>query len=448
MRYIPHTDEDVQKMLNAVGVQAVSDLFQCIPPALRLKQPLNLPEPLDEGSLIRKLGDLSRRNSGSADRMAVFLGAGAYRHQIPVAVDQLLLRGEFFTAYTPYQPEVSQGTLQAIFEYQTMMASLTGTEVVNASMYDGASATAEALLMAQRIKKKRPAALVARSVHPEVRAVCRTYVSESDCQIAEVPFGKDGRTDLNALRAALSPRASSFVVQQPNALGCIEPLDEIAAMVHEKEALLIVVVLEPLSLGLLEAPGCLGADIVTGEGMGLSTGLNFGGPGLGIFGTSMDHVWQMPGRLVGQTVDNRGQRAFVLTLSTREQHIRRARATSNICSNEGMCALAAAMNLSLYGKNGFEELARTNAQNARAAFQRITQAEGVSPVFSSPFFNEFAIRMKGDVEKALGRLEKVGILGGLPLGRFYPEMKDCLLIYVNEQITSEQIENYVSAIGS
>ncbi len=448
MRYIPHTGEDVKRMLQAVGVDSVDGLFATIPEPLRLGRALDLPEALDEVSLERTLQALAQLNTGSTDRAAVFLGAGAYGHHVPPAVDQLLLRGEFLTAYTPYQAEVSQGTLQAIFEYQSMMASLIGTDVVNASMYDGASATAEALLMALRVARKRPGLLMARSIHPEVRQVCQTYLSEHDPAPTEIPFGPDGTTDLDALTAAIGDDTAAVVVQQPNALGCLEPLDRIAEAVGPTKALLIVVVLEPVSLGLLAAPGALGADLVTGEGMGLGTGLNFGGPGLGIFGASRKHVWQMPGRLVGQTVDTHGQPGYVLTMSSREQHIRRARATSNICTNEGLCSLAAAIHLSLLGKAGLAELARTNAANAAAAMGTLQATPGIERAFGAPFFNEFAVRVAGDLEAKLDRLAEAGVLGGLPLGRFYPELSDHLLVYVNELASAEQVTRLSEGLAS
>ena len=447
MRYIPHTDEDVRRMLEVVGVKEVSNLFDCIPRDLKLKGDLKLPEPLDEESLAGLLNGLAGANRGSADRVALFLGAGAYSHHIPRAVDQILLRSEFFTAYTPYQPEVSQGTLQAIFEYQTMMASLTGCEVVNASMYDGATAAAEALLMARRIKRKKPKTLVSRAVHPEVRQVCDTYLRESQIP-AEVAFTPQGQTDPAELSQALDQDVAAVVVQQPNALGCLENLPDLAEKVHASGALLIAVVLEPVSLGLLEGPGNLGADIVVGEGMGLGTGLNFGGPGLGIFGTNQKNAWQIPGRLVGQTADVDGQRGFALTMSTREQHIRRARATSNICTNEGLCALAAAVHLALLSKSGFSDLARTNAANARAAFERLSGCRGAEPAFGSPFFNEFTLKLQRPAADVLRDLRREGIIGGLDLSRFYPELKNHLLVCVTELNTKDQVEAYAGVLDS
>ncbi len=447
MRYIPHTRKDVQGMLQTIGVDDVEDLFDTIPRPLRLDRPLDLPKPLDEFALQRLLESMAERNKGATDPSGMFLGAGAHVHHVPSAVDQLLLRGEFFTAYTPYQPEVSQGTLQAIFEYQSMMAELLGMDVVNASMYDGASATAEAMLMALRIKRKKPRLLVSRAVHPEVRQVCRTYLSEHDPEPEEIPFGPGGTTDLDALKLRLDDKTAAVVIQQPNALGCLEPLDEISRLAHDSQALCIVVVMEPVSLGLLKAPGSLGADVVTGEGMGLGSGLNFGGPGLGLFGTCKKNVWHMPGRLAGQTTDKDGNMGFVLTMSSREQHIRRARATSNICTNEGLCVLAAAIHLALLGKEGFVKLSETNAANARQLHAWFTQA-GLEPLFHTPFFNEFSIKVKGDLDAKLRLLADEGILGGLALRRFYPEFDDGLLVYVNEMISEQKAKKLVEVISS
>lgn len=433
-------------MLRQVGIEDVAELFQTIPAQFKLDRSLNLPEPLDEMSLINEIQQISQSNQGAADRMALFMGAGAHRHHIPAALDQLLLRGEFFTAYTPYQPEASQGTLQAIFEYQSMMATLTGCEVVNASMYDGATATAEALLMATRIAKKRNRFLLPKTVHPEIREVCRTYLSDLDYILDEVAYHQSGQIDLEVLADVLDKDVAAVVIQQPNFFGCLEDLTKVVEMVHRAGALLVVVVLEPVSLGLLEAPGTLGADIVTGEGMGLGTGLNFGGPGLGLFGTSMKNVWQMPGRLVGQTTDVQGKKGFVLTMATREQHIRRARATSNICTNEGLCALAAAIYLSLLGEGGFRELARINAANAGATLRRFQRIDGVGRKFIAPIFNEFVLKLQKDVGNVLEKLQANEILGGLPLGRFYPELEDCVLVCVTEMNTREQVELYASVL--
>lgn len=447
MRYIPHTDEDVRRMLQAVGVKRVDDLFETIPAEFRLESDLKLPSALDEAALERQLGALAEKNRGAASRMAVFLGAGAPLHHLPAAVDQLLLRGEFFTAYTPYQPEVSQGTLQAIFEFQSLWASILGVEVVNASMYDGATATAEAVLMARRVQKKRSRTLLSRALHPEVRATCQTYLGDCDCPLDDIPFGADGRTDLAALEKRLDSSVAAVAIQQPNFLGCLEPVKEMAEMAHRAGALLIVCVLEPLALGLIEAPGRLGADIVVGEGMGLAGGPSFGGPGLGIFGSFEKHLWQMPGRLVGRTRDAQGRTGYVLTLATREQHIRRARATSNICSNEGLCALASCIHLSLLGKAGFAELARINAQNAREALRRFAAVPGVRRAFAAPFFNEFCLAIDGGVDAALSRLQDAGILGGLPLARIYPELADGLLVSVTEVNTESQVDAYAKALS-
>lgn len=446
MRYIPHTADETGQMIEAVGVAEIEALFDCIPPELKLQRNLELPAPLDEQSLSCLLRDLAGKNPAAG--MASFIGAGAYAHHVPAAVDQLLLRGEFFTAYTPYQPEVSQGTLQAIFEYQSMIAAVFGCEVVNASMYDGASAAAEALLMARRVKRKRPRTLMARSCHPETRAVCDTYLSELEPRPEEIPMTPDGVCDLAALEKMLGDDVAAVLVQQPNALGCLEDLPGIADVVQRNKSMLVISVLEPVSLGLLEAPGKLGADIICGEGMGLGAGLNYGGPGLGLFGCSKKNAWQMPGRLVGETSDDQGRRGYVLTMSSREQHIRRARATSNICSNEGLCALAAAIQLSLLGKHGFAKLAEINAANARAVRDRLCAIEGVEPVFDTPFFNEFALRLAADPEAVLRRIESRGVLGGIRLGRFYPEFDDCILVCVTELNSARQIDALAAGLES
>jgi glycine dehydrogenase subunit 1 len=314
-------------------------------------------------------------------------------------------------------------------------------------MYDGATAAAEALLMARRIKRKKPKTLVSRAVHPEVRQVCETYLRESQVP-DEVPFTPEGVTDPSKLSEALDKDVAAVLVQQPNALGCLEDLVKLAEAAHQAGALLIVCVLEPVSLGLLEGPANLGADIVVGEGMGLGSGLNFGGPGLGIFGASKKNAWQIPGRLVGQTVDVDGQRGFVLTMSTREQHIRRARATSNICTNEGLCALAAAIHLALLSKSGFADMARINAANARAACERLSKCRGVETAFQTPFFNEFCLKLERPAADVLRDLRREGIIGGLDLGRFYPEMKNHLLVCVTELNTKEQVEAYAGVLES
>jgi len=448
MRYIPHTNRDVRRMLETVGVKEVNRLFDSIPDEFKLKRALALPEPLDEQSLLNLMADLASRNTTASAEKAVFLGAGAYAHHIPPVVDQMLLRGEFFTAYTPYQPEASQGTLQAIFEYQSMMASLFGCEVVNASMYDGASSAAEALLMALRVQRKRKRLIVSRSTHPETLAVCRTYLSEAEQDIEELAFSPAGTCDLSTLGKTLDDDVAAVLVQQPDFLGCIEDLQEIAALCRDAGAMLIVSVLEPVALGVLRAPGEQGADIVTGEGMGIGAGLNFGGPGLGIFGCSQKKAWHMPGRLVGQTYDDASRRGFVLTMATREQHIRRARATSNICTNEGLCTLATAVYLSLLGKQGFVELSRINAANARAACERLCAVPGVERAFEAPFFNEFTLRLEEDVDHVLGELKRQGVVGGLALGRFYPDYGDCLLVCATELNTAEQVEKMARGMES
>ena len=445
MRYLPHTEQDVRRLLAAIGADDIADLFASIPEKLLLRQPLALPPALDEAGLVAHLDELAGKNRSG---VLSFLGAGAHAHHLPAAVDALLQRGEFFTAYTPYQPEVSQGTLQALFEYQTMMSELTGCEVVNASLYDGASAAAEALLMAGRVKRRRRRLLAARSVHPETRATCATYLGDLDLEMQEVGFGPGGTTSVEELERALDDDVAALLLQQPNALGCLEDLPALAEAAHRAGALLIVSVLEPVSLGLLEAPARLGADIVTGEGLGLAGDVSFGGPGLGIFGCSQRQAWQMPGRLVGQACDASGRRGFVLTMASREQHIRRARATSNICSNEGLCALAATIHLALLGPAGLERLARVCAGNAREACRRLEDLPGVERAFAdTPFFNEFVLRLPGPAEPVLERLAAAGLVAGLPLGRWYPELADCVLVCVDERHRREDVARLASGLG-
>jgi len=447
LRYFPHTPDQIRQMLSDIGVASVEQLFSTIPSEMRLGRSLKLPAGMSESELSRHLRQLSAKNQAGADGMLSFIGAGLTHHFVPAAVDQLLLRGEFFTAYTPYQPEASQGTLQAIFEYQSMMAELTGCEVVNASMYDGASAAAEALLMAGRVGKKRNRVLLAGAVHPETVQVCRTYLTDSGLDLEEIPFGGDGLIDLGRLESRLDDKTAAILVQQPNFFGCLENLPRLAELAHGKGALMVVSVLEPVSLGLMEAPARLGADIVTAEGGGLAGAPNFGGPGLGIFGCRAQHVWQMPGRLVGQTVDKNGQRGFVLTLAAREQHIRRARATSNICTNEGLVALAATIHLALLGKTGFCELARTNAANARATLELLEKKGRARRAFpQTAFFNEFVLRVGKDAKERLEKAASHGVLAGVWLGRFFEQLSDCLLISVTELHDRRSAERLAEAL--
>jgi glycine dehydrogenase subunit 1 len=439
-RYIPHTEEDIQTMLEYVGAKKVEDLFEMIPEEYRFFKPLSLPEPLSEPDLLRHVQGLQSMAYSS------FLGAGAYHHFIPSVISALISRSEFYTAYTPYQPEISQGTLQAIFEYQTLMCQLTGMEVSNASMYDGASGLAEAVWMAERVTKRRKV-LVSEAVHPEYRKVIQTYVDPDQLEIILIPYKKEeGRTDERRLSDLLDPGVSGVVIQSPNFFGVIEDLHPMADKVHEAGGLMIVGFSEPVAYGILKPPGEEGADIVAGEGQSFGIPLSYGGPYLGIFATREKFVRNMPGRLVGETVDLAGKRGFVLTLATREQHIRREKATSNICTNEGLCALMATLFLSCLGKKGLRELALMNLGKAEYAKKIVSRIAGCRLFFSSPTFNEFVLKIHGEPEKVLERLKGKKIMGGIPLGRFYPEMNHHLLVTVTEMNTREEIDRWAEAL--
>ncbi|MDP8255430.1 MAG: aminomethyl-transferring glycine dehydrogenase subunit GcvPA [Candidatus Alcyoniella australis] len=445
MRYIPHTEQDVRSMLDAIGVDGIERLFEAIPKQVRQSAGLNLPEPLDEQQLVGLLTELADRNS-SMDELSCFLGAGVYDHHVPTAIDQLLLRGEFFTAYTPYQPEAAQGTLQAIYEYQTMVCELTGMDVANASLYDGASALAEGVLMAARRNRKTKRTIISRAVHPEYRQTVQTYAQHQDIEFASLPFGPDGRADLAQLEQLLEDPAAGVVIQQPNALGVIEPLDRIAALINGR-ARLIVCVVEPLSLGLLEAPGKLGADIVLGEGASFGLAPGFGGPHLGFFAVRQSDVRAMPGRLCGATFDSEGNRGYVLTLATREQHIRREKATSNICTNQALCALAMTIYLTLLGPAGLQCLAQINYSKAEHAKSALSAVKGCSLPFAAPTFNEFVLRTPHPAQRVEAALRQEGILGGLPLERWYPEFENCLLVAATEKVSAEEISRYVQVLN-
>jgi glycine dehydrogenase subunit 1 len=439
-RYIPHTEEDIQKMLEVVGVKQVKDLFESIPKEYRLSEPLNLPSPLSEPDLLYHLQRLQ------SPLFSSFFGAGAYHHFIPAVVSTLTSRSEFYTAYTPYQPEISQGTLQAIFEYQTFMCQLTGMEVSNASMYDGASSLAEAVLMAHRITRRRKV-LLSHAIHPEYQKVIQTYIDPDQEEILLVPYKKgEGGTDERVLFDLLDGEVSAVVVQSPNFFGIIEDLHPIIEKVHENGSLMIVGFSEAIAYGILKPPGAMGADIVAGEGQSLGIPVSFGGPYLGIFTTRERFVRMMPGRLVGETVDLDGKRGFVLTLATREQHIRRERATSNICTNEGLCALMATIFLSCFGKEGLRELAIMNLSKKEYAKKVVSQIAHCTPTFSSPTFNEFVLRIGERPERVLEKMKEKRILGGLSLAKFYPDLHHDLLITVTEMNRKEEIDRWAEAL--
>jgi len=433
--YIPHSDADRQAMLAAIGVQSIDDLFVDVPVHVRFPD-LNLPPALSEMEARRELENLARDNFTVADGPC-FLGAGAYHHFVPALVDAVLRRGEFYTAYTPYQPEVSQGTLQAIFEYQTMVCALTGMEASNASHYGGATATAEAVIAAANVHRmKRRRVAISPWVHPEYRAVVRTYTQGMGLEIRDWEIG-DWRLD---------DETACLVVQYPDFLGRIGDLRPLAEAARAAGALLIVVA-DPIALGLLKPPGELGADIVVGEGQGLGAGLNFGGPYLGFFATREKYVRKMAGRLVGQTMDDEGRRGFVLTLSTREQHIRREKATSNICTNQGLVALAAAVYMAALGRCGMRQVAELCYHKAHYAQQRIREINGFTAIDDEPFFKEFVVRCPRSVKEINDYLmEDWGIIGGYDLERDYAHLKDHMLLCATEMNTREEIDTLVEAL--
>jgi len=444
MKYIPNSPEQIREMLADIGVPSVGELFRTIPEAVKVRGNLPIAPGQSELEIERHFYELGRQNDGVLE-FKTFLGAGAYNHYVPAAIDAVISRSEFYTAYTPYQPEVSQGTLQAIFEYQTMVSQLTGMEVTNASMYDGATAVTEAVLMANRVRNV-PKVVVAGSLHPFYRDVMRTYTANFEIQIEEVPWDATGRVDMAALASKVDAATAAVVIQSPNFFGVIEDLAAAAALAHGKKALLIAAFTEAMSLPLLKSPGACGADIVAGEGQSFGIPLSFGGPYLGIFSTSMQHVRRMPGRVVGMTEDTRGQRGFVLTLSTREQHIRREKATSNICTNQGLCALMASVYLACAGKTGLQEAALQNSAKARAAARALTEVPGVTLRFSSPFFNEFVLRLPGDPHAFARFCKERKIVPGVPLKWFYPELDHELLVCVTEVNTAAEIEALAGAL--
>ena len=449
MAYILNTPSDVEAMLAAIGVDSLDGLFADVPPEFRLDRPLDVKEALPELALTQHVGELAARNV-SADDRPCFLGGGAYDHFVPALVDALASRGEFFTAYTPYQAEASQGTLQAIFEYQTLIAQLTGMDVSNASLYDGGSAVAEAVLMAMAATRRDGRVVVAGSVHPEYRAILRTYLANLAPEIVEVP-AEDGRVDPSAVEAAVTSETAAVVFQHPNFFGGLEAVDALAAAAKAKGAAAIASV-DPISLGLLRRPDSYGADIVVAEGQGLGNHLVYGGPYLGILACRESFVRKMPGRVVGQTTDRRGKRCWVLTLQTREQHIRREKATSNICTNQGLFALRSSMYLAAMGPSGLRQVAELSARKAHYAAERLAAVPGLSLAFDGPFFKEFVVRAEGrDAAALLAEVGRLGYHGGVALGRWSPEMADCILVAVTEKRTKAEIDGlaaaYAKALG-
>lgn len=438
-KYIPNTEDDISKMLESIGVERVDDLFIDIPKSLRLEKPIELPPPLSELELLRELKRLASQNADSQE-YRYFIGGGAYNHYIPSVINHIISRAEFYTAYTPYQPEVSQGTLQVIFEYQTMIADLLGMDIANASMYDGASSFAEAVLMAYRVKKNAKKVLIPKSLNPAYKLVMNTYVNNTGIEIIEVPYKKDGLLDFDFLKNNIDSDTFALTVQNPNYFGCIEDFREITQIIKNYDILLIGVITEALSLGILKPPGHFGADIVVGEGQSLGIPLSFGGPYLGLFSSKEKYMRQMPGRLCGETTDKEGKRGFVLTISTREQHIRREKATSNICTNQGLCALMASIYMSTMGKKGMREVAIQNLQKTDYAMKKIEGISGYEIVFKSSCFNEFLVRCPKSTLEINRKLVENKIVGGLDISCYYPEFADCMLLSFTEIVTKEDID--------
>ncbi|MGD9071973.1 MAG: aminomethyl-transferring glycine dehydrogenase subunit GcvPA [Desulfobacterales bacterium] len=444
MRYLPHTSEDITTMLRKVGVNSLDALFSTIPEECRRTADLDLPEPLSEWELNAHMDALAGSIAVSPQYKS-FLGSGCYDHYIPEAVKHLLSRSEVYTAYTPYQPEISQGTLQTIYEYQTLITRLLGMEVTNASLYDGASGLAEALLMAIRTTRRNKVA-ISRLIHPLYRRVVQTYLAPTGCEVVELPYLPNGRTDLAGLDNL--DDLAAVAVQSPNFFGCIEDLKNIGEKVHaDGKTLFVTCFTEPLAYGMLKSPGSCGADIACGEGQSLGIPRSFGGPGLGVFATKHKYVRNMPGRLIGQTTDKNGKRGFVLTLATREQHIRREKATSNICSNQGLCATAATMYMAFVGGTGFRELAALNRDKAHYLKSELQKA-GFTISFDSPTFNEFVVEFSDGFEATYDRLLAKKIVAGLPLVPYFPELANHYVFCVTETSSKADMDALVKEVQS
>jgi glycine dehydrogenase subunit 1 len=439
MSFTPHTHEDRKEMLATLGVSSLQELFGDIPKSVLLER-LNIPDGLSEQEVYDRLHALSHKN---AHELTCFIGGGFYDHSIPAAVDTLSSRGEFFTAYTPYQPEVAQGTLQAIFEFQSMICRLTGMDVANASMYDGGTALVEAALMAIR-STNRPRIIVAGGLNPIYRRMLDTYTRNLHIDMEELPVDA-GAVDRVKLASLLTDQTAAVIIQNPNFFGTIEDFSDISAMAHAQGALMIASVY-PIAMGLIKSPAEMGCDIVVGEGQSLGLPLSFGGPYLGFFAVQKALVRKMPGRIVGETTDRHGNRSYVLTLQAREQHIRREKAASNICSNEALCALRATIYLSLLGKQGLTELARTCLTKAEYAKAQFAQIKGVKVKNNGPTFNEFVLELPCNASDLVAELIPLGLIAGFPLGRYYPELQNCLLVAITEKRTQADIDGFVSAV--
>lgn len=440
MSYIPHTDAERQQMLAAIGVTTIEDLFEAVPATHRFPK-LDLPKPMSEMEVMAELQGLAEANEHAQD-FALFRGAGAYHHFIPSAVNHLLLRGEFYTAYTPYQPEISQGTLQVTFEYQSMMCALTGMDAANASHYDGATSLAEAVTVAMEVgRHKRSKVILSHAINPQYRAVVRTYHQGQKIRFV----GDNGRADISDLIDMLDENTAMLAVSYPNFFGQIDDFAHLAEKVHEAGALLVMVV-NPLALGMLKSPGELGADIVVGEGQPLGIPLSYGGPYLGFFATRTEYVRKIAGRIIGETVDQDGRRAYVMTLRPREQDIRREKASSNICTNQGLMSLAACIYLSLMGKYGLRKVAELNFHKAHYAAQQIEGLRGYRVDTSKPFFNEFVVKCPIAVRDVNNHLIEQGIIGGYDLGQDYAHLKDNMLLCVTEMNNKDEIDALIDGL--
>jgi glycine dehydrogenase subunit 1 len=445
LRYIPATEEDIRKMMQDVGIETLEELFDSIPARYRYRGEFSFPKEMSEQQLTEHLWNLASQNRHLWE-CASFLGGGAYHHYTPAVIDALLSRGEFMTSYTPYQPEISQGTLQAIFEFQTLICQITGLDIANASMYDGASSAAEAVLMARRVQAGRNRIILSGTVHPNYRAVIRTYARNLPVEFIEIPYGRNGQTDGGALEKSLNDQTICVIVQSPNYFGVIEDQPGIFQKSKEKGALGISVIAEAMSLGILRSPGDCGADIAAGETQSLGLPVAYGGPFAGFLATRPACMRSLPGRLVGMARDHEGRRGFVLTLAAREQHIRREKATSNICTNQGLCALAVTIYLSFVGAAGFRNLAIRNLQNAAYARDVLKQKNRLR--FDAPYFNEFVVELQSDAEEVVRKLEQKKIFAGIPLGRSYPELKNCLLVCATEMTKKSDVDRLAKELES
>lgn len=441
--YIPHTPEDIKEMLEVVGVDSTDDLFADIPKDSALNRELDIPKAKSELEVVNYLTSLANKNCSTTDNVC-FLGAGAYDHYIPTIVDHIISRSEFYTSYTPYQPEISQGTLQYLFEYQTLISELTGLPIANASLYDGGTAVTEAALMACAVGRKKKV-LVSKTVSPQTREILKTYAHIQSLELVEIEM-KDGITDMEDFKAKLDDEVGAAIVQSPNFFGIVEDLKESADLVHTTKKGAIIASVDPISLGILKRPGDLGVDIVVGEGQALGIPMQFGGPYLGFLATTEKYLRKLPGRIVGETTDLDGKRSFVLTLTAREQHIRRDKATSNICSNQGLNTLAATVYMVTLGKQGLREVAMQSTQKAHYALEKLEESGKFKRVFDKPFFKEFAVSSDIDADKIITDLRGENIIGGYDLGIDYPEYKNSILYAVTEKRTKDEIDKLSSVL--